>query len=119
MTDLLVVYITAPDAAVGARIGRALVEEELAACCNLVPGLRSIYRWEGAIQEDAEVLLVLKTRAERLDALTARVVALHPYALPEVIALPVVAGYAPYLAWVGAGSGGGDTRGAGAPDVDG
>lgn len=106
MTDLRVVYVTAPDLDVAARLARALVEEELAACCNLVPGIRSIYRWEGAVHDDGEVLLVVKTQAERLERLTARVVELHPYALPEVIALPIVAGHAPYLAWVRAGSGG-------------
>lgn len=106
MTDLVVVYVTAPDLDVATRLGRALVEEELAACCNLVPGVRSIYRWQGAVQEDGEVLLVIKTRAARLEALTARVVALHPYDLPEVIALPVAAGHLPYLAWVRAGAGG-------------
>lgn len=106
MTDLVVVYVTAPDLDVATRLGRALVEEELAACCNLVPGVRSIYRWQGAVQEDGEVLLVIKTRAARLEALTARVVALHPYDLPEVIALPVTAGHLPYLAWVRAGAGG-------------
>ena len=100
MTDIVVVYVTAPDAETGARIGRALVEEELAACCNLVPGVRSIYRWQGAVQDDAEVLLVLKTRADRFDALAERVRAIHPYTVPEVIALPVAAGSAAYLDWV-------------------
>ncbi|MES2641865.1 MAG: divalent-cation tolerance protein CutA [Myxococcota bacterium] len=104
MTDLVVVYITAPDSDVASRIGRTLVEEELAACCNLVPGVRSIYRWEGVVQDDAEVLMILKTRAALVEALTARVVALHPYALPEVVALPVLAGHAPYLDWVREGT---------------
>jgi periplasmic divalent cation tolerance protein len=104
MTDLVVVYITAPDADVASRIGRTLVEEELAACCNLVPGVRSIYRWEGVVQDDAEVLMILKTRAALVEALTARVVALHPYALPEVVALPVLSGHAPYLDWVRGGT---------------
>lgn len=103
MTDLLVVHVTAPDIDVATRIARALVEEELAACCNVIPGVRAIYRWEGAIHEDAELLLVIKTRAEQLDALTRRVLELHPYALPEIIALPIVAGHAPYLAWVRSG----------------
>lgn len=104
MTDLVVVYSTAPDEQVAARIGRALVEEELAACCSLVPGVRSIYRWEGAVQDEAEVLLVVKTRAALVDTLCARIVALHPYAVPEVVALPVLAGHPPYLDWVRAGS---------------
>jgi periplasmic divalent cation tolerance protein len=98
--DVRVVFVTAPDAETGARIARALVEERLIACANLVPGIRSIYRWEGQIADESEVLLVLKTRASRLSALAARVKALHPYALPEVVALPVVDGSEAYLDWV-------------------
>ena len=94
------VLLTAPDAATGARLARALVEERLAACVNRIPGLRSVYRWEGALQEDAEELLIAKTRADRIAALAKRVADLHPYALPEVIALPVVGGSAAYLDWV-------------------
>jgi periplasmic divalent cation tolerance protein len=99
-----VVLVTAPDAATGARIARALVEEGLIACANLVPGIRSIYRWQGRVAEDAEVLLVLKAHASRCEALAARVKALHPYELPEVIALPVVDGSEAYLDWVVAAS---------------
>jgi periplasmic divalent cation tolerance protein len=95
-----VVLVTAPDAESAARIARTLIEEGLAACVNLVPGMRSIYRWQGAVQEDAESLLIAKTRAGLVPALAARVRALHPYELPEVIALPVVAGSEPYLDWV-------------------
>lgn len=99
--QVVVAYVTAPDVDTAARIARTLVEERLAACGNIVPGLRSIYGWRGEVHDDPEVLLILKTRAERFDALAARVVALHPYELPEVIALPVQAGLAGYLAWVG------------------
>ena len=98
--EVRVVLVTAPDAETGAGIARALVEEHLIACANLVPGIRSIYRWEGQIADEPEVLLVLKTRASRLSALAARVKALHPYALPEVVALPVVDGSEAYLDWV-------------------
>ena len=100
-----VVLVTAPDAETGARLARSLVEERLAACANLIPGVRSIYRWEGRVQDDAEVLLVLKTRAERVDALAARVCELHPYDVPEVVALPAVGGSRAYLDWVRAESG--------------
>ena len=93
---------TAPDAETGARIARALVEERLAACVNLVPGIRSLYRWQGAIQDDTEVMLVIKTRHDRVDALADRLRALHPYEVPELLALPVEAGLAPYLDWVAA-----------------
>ena len=91
---------TAPDAETAARIARALVQERLAACVNLVPGVRSIYRWQGAVEDAAEVLLVMKTRAERIDALAARLRTLHPYDLPELVVLPVSGGLAGYLDWV-------------------
>ncbi len=95
-----VVLVTAPDEESAARIARALVEERLIACANLIPRIRSIYRWEGQVADEAEVLLVLKTRASRCAAVAARVKALHPYALPEVVALPVVDGSEAYLDWV-------------------
>ena len=98
--EVRVGLITAPDAETGSRIARALVEERLAACVNLVPGIRSIYRWEGALEEDAEVLLVVKTRADRAGDLAGRVAELHPYDLPEVVLLPVVGGSLAYLDWV-------------------
>src|SRR5512143_3585547 len=102
MTDVLVVLVTAPSAPVAAEIARALVAERLAACGNVVPGLRSIYRWQGKVRDDAEALLLLKTSRARWPALRDRVLALHPYEVPEVLALPVEAGSARYLAWVGA-----------------
>ncbi len=105
MTDLIVVNVTAPNLATAERLARAVVEESLAACCTLVPAVRSIYRWQGTVHDDIEVLLVIKTRAALLDALTARVRALHPYTLPEVIALPISGGSEPYLAWVRAETG--------------
>ncbi len=97
---VIAVLITAPDAETGARLAHSLVEERLAACANLVPGVRSIYRWEGRVEDSEEVLLVVKTRAERIDALAARVCELHPYDVPEVIALPVAGGSRAYLEWV-------------------
>jgi periplasmic divalent cation tolerance protein len=100
MTDALVVLVTAPSADQAAALARALVEERLAACGNVIPGLRSIYRWEGQVQDEPEALLVLKTTRSRFEALRERVLALHPYEVPEVIALPVEVGSAPYLAWI-------------------
>lgn len=100
MQDALVVLVTAPTSEKAAEIARALVEERLAACGNVVPAIRSIYRWEGKVHEDAEALLVLKTTRGRFEALRDRVLALHPYDVPEVIALPVEAGSADYLAWI-------------------
>jgi periplasmic divalent cation tolerance protein len=102
MTDALVVLVTAPTAEKAAELARALVEERLAACGNVIAGLRSIYRWEGKVQDDAEALLLLKTTRGRFEALRERVLALHPYQVPEVIALAVDAGSAPYLAWIAA-----------------
>jgi periplasmic divalent cation tolerance protein len=98
--EVRVAFITAPDAETGTRIARSLVEERLVACVNLVSGIRSIYRWEGTVQEDAEVLLVAKTRADRAGDLVNRIVELHPYELPEVVLLPAVGGNPPYLDWV-------------------
>ena len=102
--ELVAVLISAPDADTARRIGRALVEERLAACANVVPGVQSIYRWRGAVEEASEVLLVVKTRASRADALAARVRSLHPYELPEVVVLPVRGGSRAYLQWVAAES---------------
>src|SRR5512138_3345971 len=99
-TEALLVLVTAPSAEKAAELARALVQERLAACGNVVPGLRSIYRWEGRVQDDAEALLLLKTTRARFEALRERVLALHPYQVPEVLALPVEAGSAPYLAWI-------------------
>ncbi len=97
----IVVLVTMPSAEKAAVIARALVEERLAACASIVPGLRSIYRWEGRVQDDAEALLVIKTVRARFEELRARVVALHEYACPEVIALDIVDGHEPYLRWIG------------------
>jgi periplasmic divalent cation tolerance protein len=99
-TDALVVLVTAPSAEAAAALARTLVEERLAACGNVVPAIRSIYRWEGKVQDEPEALLVLKTTRARFEALRARALALHPYQVPEVIALPVEAGSASYLAWL-------------------
>lgn len=99
-SQVRVVLVTAPDAEVGERLARALVDERLAACVNVVPGIRSFYRWEGRVQSDDEVLLVIKTRADRCEALVDHVRSVHPYDLPEVLALPTAGGSVPYLEWV-------------------
>lgn len=108
MTDgVRVVLMTAPDLDVGRELGRRLVEERLAACVNIVPGITSIFRWEGEVKDEAEVLLVLKTTGSGVDALVERAASLHPYDVPEVLALPVVEGSQPYLDWVRSEVGGG------------
>ena len=102
MTTAVVVLVTAPTADSAAEIARALVEEGLVACGNVVPAIRSIYRWEGKVQDDAEALLVLKTERRLVPALKARLPELHPYQVPELLVLPVEDGLAPYLEWVAA-----------------
>lgn len=99
-TDIRTVFVTAPDAGVAARITRTVVEEGLAACGNVVPNVVSIFRWEGAIERAEEVLIILKTSVAAVEALRERVVELHPYDVPEVLALAVDSGHAPYLGWV-------------------
>ncbi len=96
----VVVLITAPDAECAARIASALVEERLAACVGRLGAIHSRFRWEGKIDAAAEELLLAKTTRERCEALVARVRALHPYEVPEIVALPIVAGFERYLDWV-------------------
>lgn len=96
----LVVYCTCPDQATAERIAETVVDERLAACVNLVPGLISIYRWQGQIQRDAEWLLIIKTCSTVYSLLEARLCELHPYEVPEIIALPIQAVLADYLDWI-------------------
>lgn len=93
-------YCTCPSAEVAEELARALVSERLAACVNILTGVRSVYRWGGQLETESEVLLLVKTRAARLDALIGRIEALHPYEVPEVIACPITAGNDNYLDWV-------------------
>ena len=97
----LVVFCSCPDEATAGTLARSLVSERLAACVNRVAGVRSTYRWEGQTHEDEEILLIIKTSAERLATLSARIEALHPYEVPEVIAVEVIGGSERYLAWLG------------------
>ncbi|HUA26407.1 MAG TPA: divalent-cation tolerance protein CutA [Steroidobacteraceae bacterium] len=99
--DPLVVLTTCPDDAVAARIARELVESGLAACVNRIGAVHSTYRWQGATHDEPEVLLVIKTLSVRYSELEMRLKSLHPYDVPEIIALPVAGGSAEYLAWLG------------------
>ncbi|HEX2210319.1 MAG TPA: divalent-cation tolerance protein CutA [Longimicrobium sp.] len=99
-SDLVLCLSTAPDAEQAERIARALVEERLIACANLVPGLTSIYRWRGAVQADAEVLLVMKTRRSLVARLKERLPRLHSYEVPELVVTALVDGLDPYCRWV-------------------
>lgn len=98
--DVLIALCTCPDAAVAGRIAEALVGEGLAACVSTLPGITSVYLWKGEVQRDSEVLLLIKTTQARLPELTGRVRQLHPYELPEVIAVPVSGGLPDYIQWV-------------------
>lgn len=94
------VHITAPDVARASAWARVLVEERLAACANIVPGIRSVYRWDGAVHESAEVLVLVKTTRPRVDALLARIAALHSDEVPCALVLPIETGLPAYLAWL-------------------
>ena len=99
-SDHRLVLCTCPDQETALAIGGHLVQERLAACVSLVPGLTSIYRWQEAIEQAAEVLLLIKTTAARFDALSESLRRLHPYEVPEIIALPITTGSPDYLTWV-------------------
>jgi len=96
----LVVLVTCPSRAVGKRLGTALVKRRLAACVNVVPGLESIFWWQGKIDRADETLLLIKTTAARFERLRRAVLALHPYDVPEVIAVHVQRAHEPYLRWI-------------------
>jgi len=102
MTDKVVVFVTCSSAEEAGRIARALVDERLAACVNISSPIRSVYRWQGKVTDEEEVLLVIKTTRELFDLLRRAVEKLHSYQVPEVICLPVIDGAPNYLNWVGA-----------------
>ncbi|MDH4134423.1 MAG: divalent-cation tolerance protein CutA [Gammaproteobacteria bacterium] len=99
-TPFQIVFTTCPDAGTAERIAHALVEENLAACVNILPPMRSVYRWKGKIEEASEHLLVVKIAGARFPAIMDRIRALHPYELPEIVALPIADGLPEYLAWL-------------------
>jgi periplasmic divalent cation tolerance protein len=98
--DFVLILVTVPNDAVADRIAHTLVAEQLVACVNVVPGVRSIYAWEGEICNEGELQCLLKTRRELFSAVRERVLELHPYQIPEIIALPLVEGHPDYLAWL-------------------
>ncbi|MCK6390225.1 MAG: divalent-cation tolerance protein CutA [Azonexus sp.] len=98
----LLVLTNCPDAACARRLAQTLIEEQLAACANLFPACESIYRWQGRIEQASEIPLLLKSTASAYPALERRIAELHPYDLPEIIALPVTQGLPAYLNWLAA-----------------
>ncbi len=100
MSDYVFVYITASSEDEAAAIGRALVSERLVACVNILPNMRSIYRWQGEIADSQEVVLIAKSRAEAFEEIEARVKAMHSYSCPCIVALPIQAGAMGFLQWI-------------------
>jgi len=100
MPDYIVIYITTGSVNEAEKIGRALVEEKLAACSNIISPIRSIYRWQGKICDDKEALMVLKTRKKHFEQIVKRVETLHSYDVPEIIAIPIIEGSSKYLSWI-------------------
>ncbi|KQJ96480.1 protein CutA 1, chloroplastic isoform X1 [Brachypodium distachyon] len=96
----VVVYVTVPNREAGKKLSESIISEKLAACVNIVPGIESVYWWEGKVQTDAEELLIIKTRESLVNALTEHVKANHEYDVPEVISLPINGGNLKYLEWL-------------------
>ena len=102
MTDFQIVLSTCADREQAERIAHRLVEQHLAACVNILPGVQSIYRWQGAVESAAEVLLLIKTSSARSQDVQSTIASLHSYEVPEFLILPVLGGSDAYLAWLGA-----------------
>jgi periplasmic divalent cation tolerance protein len=100
MEQVILVLTNVPDAMTATALGRRLVEQKLAACVSRLPGVQSIYRWQGAIEEANEVTVLIKTTQARYAELETAIKALHPYQVPEIIAVPIVEGLAGYLDWI-------------------
>ena len=98
--EALIVYITAPNEEEAAKIAKILVEERLAGCVNIVKDIRSIYSWQGKLEDEKEVLMIVKTRLKLFSALTSKVKELHSYTVPEIIAMPIVDGSEDYINWL-------------------
>ena len=102
MTGAVVLYVTTASAHEAGKIGRALVEERLAACANILTGMTSVYRWQGKVEQGSETVLLLKTSAARQEAAIARIRALHSYEVPCITAWAIAGGHQPFLDWVAA-----------------
>ena len=100
MTDAVLVLTTLPNSDAATELANRVVSEKLAACANILPALRSIYRWQGKVEDENEVLVLFKTQVRQYEPLKARILTLHPYEMPEVIAIPVERGHQAYLDWI-------------------
>ncbi len=98
--ELQIVLCSVPDTDTAETIAGTLVTEQLAACVNIIPGITSVYRWEGAVEKDPELLLLIKTAAHAWPLLEQRIRSLHPYELPEIIAVPIKTGQKDYIKWI-------------------
>jgi periplasmic divalent cation tolerance protein len=96
----IVVYVTTPEIEVSQKIADTLINEKLAACVNITPKIQSTYYWQGNVEHDDEYLLIIKTREDRFNKLEERIKELHPYTVPEIIAMPIVRGSQDYLKWI-------------------
>ncbi|WP_308419812.1 divalent-cation tolerance protein CutA [Vulcanisaeta souniana] len=99
-SNYIVVLVTVPNRDVGDEIARFLINDKLAACVNVINGLRSIYYWKGGVEEDNETLLIIKSRKDKLNDLIKSIRERHPYKVPEIIALPIIGGLTEYLEWI-------------------
>ena len=104
MPDIVYIYVSCPDMDCARSIGREMVHQRYAACVNLLPQMSSIFRWGGEVVERDECVLLIKTTAQRFDAVRIRVREMHPYQMPCITALPITMGDPPYLEWVAIGS---------------
>jgi periplasmic divalent cation tolerance protein len=100
MTETIAILTNVPDPECADRISRALVERRLAACVNILPGIRSVYQWEGKVEETQEITLLIKTAVLRYQEIERVILDMHPYQVPEIIALPITAGLPAYLGWI-------------------
>jgi len=98
--NFLIIFCTVPDKETAQNIACHLVEEKKAACCNIIPAIKSVYFWENQLQQDEEQLLIIKTREDRFHSLQKRIMELHPYSIPEIIAIPIIHSNQEYLNWV-------------------
>ncbi|HIP34606.1 MAG TPA: divalent-cation tolerance protein CutA [Methanothermococcus okinawensis] len=98
--EYIIVFITVPNLEVGEKIGNTLVEKKLAACVNIIPEIKSVYFWKGNVENDNEHLLIIKTRKDKFKSLEKKIKEIHPYEVPEIVAIPIVLGSTDYLNWI-------------------